>query len=107
MTTVAERNRAIKAALSKAFAPHKVTVRGSRGTGYGWVRVNIHYAPRDRAESHELYGMAQRLACVAAKRAGNSIGTYGYDDPGSDYGYGSQINISFYSPRSSEWRAHV
>ena len=26
------------------------------------------------------------------------IGTYGYDDPGSDYGYGSKINISFYRP---------
>jgi hypothetical protein len=24
--------------------------------------------------------------------------TYGYDDPGSDYGYGKKINISFYKP---------
>lgn len=23
------------------------------------------------------------------------IGTYGYDDPGSDYGYGKTINIDF------------
>ena len=54
MTTTAERNRALKSIMSKAFAPHKVTVRGSRGTAYGWVRLHIAYSPRNRREAQEL-----------------------------------------------------
>jgi len=106
-TTIAKRNREIKRALEQAFGRGKVTVRGSRGTGYGWVSVRIAYAPRDRQQSQELNSKAQQLACAAAKAAGSSIGTYGCGDPGSDYGYGRQINISFEQPRSSEWRAYA
>jgi hypothetical protein len=42
------------------------------------------------------------------------IGTYGYDDPGSDYGYGNKININFDPCREqadpwgeNAWRQHL
>jgi hypothetical protein len=89
--TVAERNRALKSAMKKAFAPHKVTVRGSRGTGYGWVHLHIAYAPLNVQEARELRSKVWDII----RENKISIDTYGYDDPGSDYGYGSKIHINF------------
>ena len=51
---IAERNRLIKKVLSKSFGAGKVHVRGSRGTAYGWVTVNIDYTPHDRAHRGTL-----------------------------------------------------
>ena len=88
---IAERNRLLKKVIAAAFAPHKVSVRGSRGTAYGWVRVHIEYAPRNWREAEEV-----RKAVWAVINANKiEIGTYGYDDPGSDYGHGSKIHIDF------------
>jgi len=87
----AERNRALKALLSKAFAPHKVTVKGSRGTAYGWVTIKISYAPKTRDEQRELEAKVWELI----RTAKIEIGTYGYDDPGSDYGHGSTMHLNF------------
>lgn len=89
--TYAERNRAIKKMLVKAFAPHKVTVKGDRGTAAGWVKIKIDYRPKDRDERDKLKAKIWEL--FAATKI--SIGTYGYDDPGSDYGYGSKCMIDF------------
>jgi hypothetical protein len=91
MTDIATRNRNLKKVLEQAFGRGKVTVRGSRGTAYGWVRVQIAYAPRNNREATELRTQVNALI----KAAKIEIGTYGYDDPGSDYGHGSMINISF------------
>lgn len=88
---IAERNRTLKALVSKAFEPHKVTVRGHRGTSIGWVTVHIGYAPRNRRESEELRAKVWALI----RGAKIEIGTFGYDDPGSDYGHGSTIHIDF------------
>ena len=88
---IADRNRALKKILEQAFGRGKIRVRGSRGTAYGWVRVHIGYAPRNSRESQELRLHVQQLI----KAAKIEIGTYGYDDPGSDYGHGSTINIDF------------
>lgn len=90
---IAERNRLIKKTLKYAFNTN-VTVRGSRGTGYGWVTVNIDYSPRNAAERDKLIAHVWELFDAA----GIEIGTYGYDDPGSDYGYGSKININLSRP---------
>jgi len=38
---VAERNRAIKKVLVREFGRENVRVRGSRGTAYGWVHINV------------------------------------------------------------------
>jgi len=89
--TTAERNRAIKALLSKAFAGYGVSVKGSRGTSHGWVSINIGYAPRNSGEQRELKAQIMQLLTAAKIE----IGTYGYDDPGSDYGYGKKISINF------------
>lgn len=89
--TVAERNRALKSIMSKAFAPHKVSVRGSRGTAYGWVRLHIAYAPLNVQERRELQAKVWEII----RENKITIDTYGYDDPGSDYGFGSKIHIDF------------
>ena len=85
----AERNRAIKKLLERSFGHGKVTVRGSRGTAYGWVSVHISYAPRDREHRQAIIDMIWKMFSAANIQ----IGTYGYDDPGSDYGYGSKIHL--------------
>lgn len=89
--TTAQRNRSIKDLISKAFAGYKVSVRGSRGTGHGWVNLEIGYSPRNRSERRELNAHIMQLLAAAKIE----IGTYGYDDPGSDYGYGKMISIDF------------
>lgn len=91
MSDIATRNRKIKAVLEQAFGRGKVTVRGSRGTSYGWVTVNIAYAPKDAAERDELKARVWDLF----KASQITIGTYGYDDPGSDYGFGSKMHLNF------------
>ena len=87
----AERNRKIKQVLTTAFGTGKVTVKGSRGTAYGWVSIHIAYAPKDRAELEILTGKVWELF----KAAKIEIGTYGYNDPGSDYGFGSKMHLNF------------
>ncbi len=107
---IAERNRALKKVLEQAFGRGKVRVRGSRGTAHGWVSVRIAFAPRNLRESQEL--RSQVMALIAAAKI--EIGTYGYDDPGSDYGFGKTINISFEDCREKNdshgdeaWRHHL
>lgn len=90
--TIAERNRALKKLLLKAFGAGKVRVRGSRGTAYGWVTCDIAYAPRDWSEAKALEAKVMRLIAVA----GIKIGTYGTPgDMGADYGWGSKIHVNF------------
>jgi hypothetical protein len=109
-TDMKDRNKALKALISKAFAPHKVTVRGHRGTSWGWATLSIDYAPRNAREAQELRAKVWELI----KAAKIEIGTYGYDDPGSDYGFGSKLHINF-APRrekadsygSAAWRQHL
>jgi hypothetical protein len=88
---IAERNRTIKRVLEQAFGRGNVTVRGSRGTAYGWVTVHIKYSPHDREQRRELIAQVWKLFAAA----GIKIDTYGYDDPGSDYGFGKKIHLDF------------
>lgn len=99
---IAVRNRLIKSVLSQAFGKGKVTVRGSRGTAYGWVSVKIDYTPRTRPEREELVKKIWQL--FAANKI--VIGTYGYDDPGSDYGHGSTIHLDFNHVSHEEYMAN-
>ena len=106
----ADRNRQLKKVLEQAFGRGQVSVTGSRGTACGWVRVKIAYAPRNQRESQDLRSQVYQLI----KAAKIEIGTYGYDDPGSDYGHGSTININFEPCREQAdnwgpeaWRHHL
>jgi hypothetical protein len=91
--SIASRNQAIKALLEKAFGPGKVWVRGSRGTAYGWVHVYV-----DVEVSSASWSKLRNKIEALIKAAGIDVGTYGYNDPGSDYGFGSKINITFNKP---------
>jgi hypothetical protein len=97
--STAIRNRLIKKVLTQAFGAGKVTVRGSRGTGYGWVSVDIDYTPRTRDEREELNRKIWSLFGAAKIE----IDTFGYNDPGSDYGYGSKIHLNFNPVERNEW----
>jgi hypothetical protein len=105
--TVAERNRRIKQTLIAHYGTGNVRVRGDRGTAYGWVDVRIThkltptedlaanpYAMSDAARAEE----AQVWQLLDQAGLARAIGTYGYDDPGSDYGYGRRITVRFEAP---------
>jgi hypothetical protein len=38
---VVERNRAIKKALARFFGRENISVKGDRGTAYGWVNIEV------------------------------------------------------------------
>jgi hypothetical protein len=84
---IAERNRLIKKVLTNAFGAGKVTVRGSRGTAYGWVSVNIDARPKDREHRDAL------IANVWALFAKHNIKIGSYDS--ADYGSGNKIHLDF------------
>jgi hypothetical protein len=93
MITTAQRNRIIKTTLEKEYGKGKVWVRGSRGTAYGWVDVFV-----DIEISSVQWASERQKIRKLLDDAKVEIGTYGYDDPGSDYGYGSKINYTFNRP---------
>jgi hypothetical protein len=109
--STAKRNNAIKTLLEATYGKGKVWVRGSRGTGYGWVTVYVDvgnkFEPVGDTEDQRTWSSrkmheASRVEATRIQRiiamAKIEIGTYGYDSPGSDYGYGSKINIEFRVP---------
>ena len=87
----AERNRKLKSAIEKAFGRGKVRVYGHRGTASSWATVKIAYAPRNWAEAKELETKVWQII----RAAQIAVPTYGYDDPGSDYGFGNCLHINF------------
>lgn len=64
-SATADRNRAIKKTLEQAFGRGKVRVRGSRGTGYGWVSVHIDWTPLDSDQSQDMRGKCKQLLRAA------------------------------------------
>lgn len=77
-----ERNKAVKAILAKAFAPHKVSVTGDRGTAYSWTRIYVDYAPK----TNETWRRLDGLIFQACARAGIKFPTSYGDGPGDgDY----------------------
>ena len=62
---IAARNRAIKKTLEAIFGRGKVSVRGSRGTSYGWVTVEINWTPLDNEHSQEMAGKCKQLLRAA------------------------------------------
>jgi hypothetical protein len=90
---MAVRNRAIKATLERAFGKGKVTVRGDRGTAYGWVSVKIDYTPMDRDTYNELERLAKQLLRAAKIDLGRT-----YTDDTCQYTT-DKCNISLNTPR--------
>src|SRR3546814_80327 len=93
--STADRNRKLKRALAHHFGPGKVRVWGSRGTSYGWVTVEVAMP----AETMERRRALEAEVWKVIRENQIDIGTYGYDDPGSDYGHGSTIHINFVGQR--------
>src|SRR5512139_3939542 len=88
--STAERNRKLKKILSDHFGNGKVTVRGHRGTAYGWVSVNIDLVPDSIEHRRELESKVWELIEANDIKIG-SYGTPG--DMGCDYGWGRNIHI--------------
>lgn len=89
MMDIAARNRAIKRVLGQVFGRDKVRVRGSRGTGYGYVRVQIDHTPRDWEQSAEL-----QRQCKALLRASKVDLGFSYTDDTCQH-TSDQCSISF------------
>jgi hypothetical protein len=87
----AQRNRSIKQTLERAFGKGRVRVFSHRGTASHWATINIAYQPKDYEQRRELTSKVWEL--LRALKA--DIPTFGYDDPGSDYGFGSCLHINF------------
>ncbi len=87
--SMAIRNRAIKATLEQAFGRGKVRVRGSRGTGYGWVSVDIDWTPLDNDAAKEMRSKCKMLLRAAKVDLGRT-----YTDDTCQY-ESDQCNISF------------
>lgn len=66
--SMAIRNRAIKKTLEAAFGRGKITVRGSRGTGYGYVHAHVDWTPLDVERASRMRG----VQCPAASRQDRS-----------------------------------
>lgn len=62
---IASRNRAIKKTLEAAFGRGKITVRGSRGTGYGYVHVRIDWTPLDHDQAQRMQAECKSLLRAA------------------------------------------
>jgi hypothetical protein len=72
---VATRNRAIKKLLEAQYGRGNVSVRGSRGTAYGWVNIEIDAPKPDNPYSEYSAEIEEMIAA-----AGLRLDTY--------YGYG-------------------
>jgi hypothetical protein len=72
MLNIAERNRAIKKVLSAKYGRDAVTVRGSRGTGYGYVHVNIDATPLDWRQRSDMVAECKELLRAAGLDLGRS-----------------------------------
>jgi len=96
--TVAQRNRAIKKALSEVYNRENVTVKGHTGTAYGWMTIKVTVSKPIHEHNQERYGHCSichelqtleekkitEIVHETVKKIGSYIGTYSSDD-----GYGS------------------
>ncbi|MEM2352404.1 MAG: hypothetical protein QXT26_08370 [Thermoproteota archaeon] len=63
ISKTARRNRLIKAALSEVFGRENVSVKGDRGTAYGWVIITIYAEKPHEGECERIC-----LACNDKRR---------------------------------------
>jgi hypothetical protein len=100
MTDIAARNRQIKKTLEMAFGRGKVRVSGSRGTGYGYVHVQIDYTPLDFDSASQLRDKSKQLLRAAKIDLGRA-----YTDDTCQYET-DQCSISFNNPRYYRTQRH-
>jgi hypothetical protein len=109
---VSERNRAIKKALSKVFGRENVSVRGDRGTAYGWVDITIKVKdPCNGFDIHTSNDMSRINECIRERdkirdeirkkvwrileETGLDKGLYTYYDDMNQRRYRCGINVEF------------
>lgn len=100
MTSVTDRNRQIKKLLAAAFPGHKVTVRGDRGTAYGYASVRIDFTPLDADQRAELRGLCFQLLAKANVDVGSR-----YTDDTCAYSC-PEVSINFNTPRFYRTQRH-
>ena len=100
MTDIAARNRQIKKTLEQAFGRGKVRVRGSRGTGYGYVSVHVDWTPLDVDARR-----AMEAQCFALLRAAKIDLGSRYTDDTCQYTC-TECSISFNTARYFRAQKH-
>lgn len=109
--TTAQRNREAKKRLVSIFGKDNVKVRGSRGTAYGWLNVDITIPVPETCYGEQFHRDSYYGSCLECREThrdarekaekaldGLSFGTWYVDD-----GYGTQsskltINVRFNRP---------
>ena len=81
-----ERNKRIKKELSKVFGKENVSVRGDRGTAYGWVNIKIKSNSPPDVNSDDYYEKSREIENKVWEVLRNTnldkeLGRY-YDDMG-------------------------
>lgn len=97
---IALRNRAIKTTLESAFGRGKVTVRGSRGTAYGYVYASIDWTPLDMDQSNRMESECKALLYAAKIDLGKA-----YTDDTCQWEC-DQCRIEFNPPRFYRAKRH-
>lgn len=92
-STATTRNASIKKILRAAFPGRKITVRGSRGTAYGYASVKIDWTPLDQDEAREMKSLCFQLLAKAQIDLGSR-----YTDDTCQYTC-SEVSIDFNNAR--------
>ena len=100
MRPIAQRNMAMKKTLAGAFPKCKISVRGSRGTAYGYADVDVDYTPLDQETARTLRGLCFKLL----ERAGIDVGRR-YTDDTCQYEC-PEVSVNFNTPRYAATMKH-
>jgi hypothetical protein len=82
---VARRNRLIKKALAAEFGQGNVSVKGDRGTAYGWVDIKIRYKKPHNEECDWRCSLCNELRDKVKQRAWQILKDTGLDKEISTY----------------------
>lgn len=109
--TIAQRNRAIKKALSEIYGSKNISLTGHRGTAYGWIDIKVNVPQPQHEHNFNHYNRCsicyelkrvdenriRQVAHETAKNIGSYIGSF-YSDDGYDTKHDNMlIDVNFVS----------
>jgi len=96
--TIAQDNRNIKKALTKAFPNYKISIRNGTGTAYGWKHINVitnikkrlneegfyNYNEEEKKQFEEIRQKANKIIYEIGKRISHYYADDGYNTERSE-----------------------